>query len=144
MLEIADIKIFNDKDEPQVVEEMMIKSGFNVQMEQLVKMVPAQEVNMRDPPTPPEMECLGFKFDSFDIFFSKGYVEVAFSYEKVTEPSDPERCEGFLDALRKGPKNAINSANEILGGQSPKEFLEEKKATLEKEYESYNEQYKAA
>lgn len=41
VLEIADIKIFNAADEPMVVEEMMIKSGFNVQAETALKMIPS-------------------------------------------------------------------------------------------------------
>lgn len=111
MVEISDIKIFNAGDDSMTVEEMMIKSGFNVQVEQLVKMIPSYDIPMQNPPTPPEMECLGFRFADFDVFFRKGYFEVAFSYEKVTEPSQPERCTAFLEALRQGPKTAMNMSN---------------------------------
>jgi hypothetical protein len=143
MVEIADIKIYNAADESMVVEEMMIKSGFNVQIEQFIKMVPPYEVPMSNPPTPPELECLGFRFADFDIFFRKGYTELAFSYQKVTEPSDPERCRGFLEALQRGPKNAIDSANQYLGDKSPREFLEEKKAEFEAEYADVADKFKS-
>jgi len=104
LFEIADIKVLNSQEESQTMEEMLIKSGFNMQMEQLINMVPPFSHVMSDPPTPKEMECLGFKFAEFDVIFKKGFVELNTSYKKVEEPSDPEVCRGFLDALRQGPQ----------------------------------------
>lgn len=46
MAEVADIKIFNAADERQTMEEMMIKSGFNMQMETVLKMVPPYTIPM--------------------------------------------------------------------------------------------------
>ena len=94
-------------------------------------MVPPYRVPMSNPPTPPEMECLGFKFADFDVLFRKGYSELSFSYQKVDEPSDPERCEGFIDALRSGPQTAMNTANSYLGGKTPQELLESGKEMLD-------------
>ena len=67
---------------------MLIKSGFNMQVEQFLKMIPPYKVPMENPPTPPEMECLGFKFADFDVFFKKGFLELSFSYQKVDKPTD--------------------------------------------------------
>lgn len=69
------------------------------------------------------MECLGFKFTDLDFKFNKGYVELLVSHKKVSTPSDPERCRGFLDALRNGPKDAIESAKKQMGDKTPLEFL---------------------
>ena len=46
----------------------------------MIKMIPPYQIPMQNPPTPPEMECLGFKFADFDIIFKKGFSEVSFSY----------------------------------------------------------------
>ena len=131
MGEISDIKILNADDEQQVMEEMMIKSGFNLQMETVMKMIPPYKIPMQNPPTPPEMECLGFKFADFDVLFRKGYAELSFSYQKVDTPSDEELCEGFIDALRNGPQKAMDTASDYFGGRSPQELLDESKDLLD-------------
>jgi hypothetical protein len=41
----------------------------------------------------------------------------------------------FLEALREGPAQAFETANEYLAGRSPGEFLEDKKQEIEDELE---------
>ena len=41
----------------------------------------------------------------------------------------------FLEALREGPAQAFETANEYLAGRSPQEFLDDKKQEIEDELE---------
>ena len=75
---------------------MLITSGFNVQMEQVFKLVKPFEMPMKNLPTPPEVECLGIALSDLDLHFKKGYFEATFGYKKVDKPRDEEVCEGFL------------------------------------------------
>ena len=80
---------------------------------------------MKQPPTPPEMECLGIKLADLQIEFKKGYVEVSCGYKKVRTPRDPEICDNFIKALSEGPKNAKSSMDNLFGGMSPQEFVKD-------------------
>jgi hypothetical protein len=108
------------------LEQMLLTSGFNVQMDTVFKMVQPFEMPMKNLPTPPEMECLGLGLTDFDITFKKGYLEAKCGYKKVDKPRDPELCEGFMAALREGPKQAKSSVDSLFGGLSAKEFIEDK------------------
>lgn len=103
-LELSSLKIFNNQEEEQVMEQMVITSGFNMQFESMLKMVEPFEIPMNNPPTPPELECLGFKLSNADIKFKKGYLEMDCGYKLIDTPSNPAICEQFIDALREGPK----------------------------------------
>jgi len=35
---------------------------------------------MKNPDTPPELECLGFKLADFNVEFKKGYAEIALNW----------------------------------------------------------------
>ena len=119
-LELTSLKILNKEDESQTMEEMVLTSGFNVQFEQLLKMVEPFEIPMNNPPTPPEMECLGFKLSDAMINFKKGFLEFSCGYKLVSEPSVPQVCEEFIRALREGPKEAMNQAKGLMdGSQDP-------------------------
>lgn len=133
--EISQLKIFNAEDEEQTMEQMVIVSGFNVQMERALKMIPPIEQPMVNIPTPKELECLGLSLADLNVNFKKGYVEVSCGYKEIEEPSDPDLCETFLSALREGPRKAQEGMDGILGGLSAKDFIEEKKQQFEKEYE---------
>lgn len=91
--ELSSIKILNSKNEEQVVEQMIVTSALNVQFEQMIKMVKPFEYPMRNPPTPKEFECLGFKLSKANIEFRKGYLEFSCGYRMVKEPSDPALCQ---------------------------------------------------
>lgn len=106
-LELSSIKIFNKEEEEQVMEQMVLTSGFNVQFEQLLKMVEPLEIPMNNPPTPAEVECLGFKLSNADIKFKKGYLEMSCGYKLVDKPINEEICDEFIRALREGPKQAL-------------------------------------
>lgn len=101
--EASTVKIFKGDGTEEVVEQMLVTSAFNVQLEQVIKLIQPYEIPMRNPPTPKEMECLGFKLSKATIDFRKGYLELGCGYKMVSEPRDPEVCRNFLDALRNGP-----------------------------------------
>ena len=126
MGEISQLKIY-DKEENEIeLESMVITSGFNVQMEKVFNTVRPFQLPMKQPPTPPEMECLGIKLQDLQIKFVKGYVEVSCGYKKVDKPRDPEICDNFIKALSEGPKNAKSSMDNLFGGMNPRDYVKEK------------------
>ena len=62
----------------------------------------------------------------------------------MDEPSDPSRCEAFIDALKNGPQAAMNTANDYLGGKSPQELLEGGKEMIEENFKAKAEEIEAA
>ena len=131
-LELSSLKIFNKEEEAQTMEEMVLTSGFNVQFEQALKMVEPFEIPMNNPPTPPEVECLGFALSDADIKFKKGYLEMSCGYKLVDKPSNPALCESFIETLREGPKQALEDAGGLFDGTlDPKAFYEQKTKELE-------------
>ena len=104
--ELSEIKIYNKENEEQELEQMLITSGFNMQMETAFRLVKPFEMPMKNIPTPPEVECLGIALSDLNLNFKKGYFEASCGYKKVDKPRDPEVCEGFLTALQEGPKKA--------------------------------------
>ena len=92
-------------------------------MDQLFKVVKPLDMPMKNLPTPPEMECLGFALSDLNLNFKKGYVEVTCGYKKVDQPRKPEVCAGFIEALKKGPQKAKDSVDNLFGGRSAKEFI---------------------
>lgn len=40
---------------------------------------------MRTPPTPKEVQCLGFQFSDLTVNFNKGYIEFGAAYKTATE-----------------------------------------------------------
>jgi len=63
---------------------------------------------LTNPPTPKELECLGFKLTKANIEFRKRYMEFSWGYRMVKEPSNPEICEMFTNFLRNGPAEIID------------------------------------
>ena len=108
---------------------MLVTSAINIQMEQAIKMIPPFEYPLRNPPTPREVECLGFKFSQITVDFKKGFMEIGCGFKMVREPSDPKLCQTFVDALRNGPKDLIDSAETIM--KNPQGFLEDRQKDLE-------------
>lgn len=101
--EVSNMKIYNAKEEELVAEQMMLTAALNVQMEQALNLIPPKEIPLVNPPSPKELECLGFKLGEVDLNFKKGYMEVSFGYKRVKFPSNPKVCERFLEYIRKGP-----------------------------------------
>jgi len=88
-----------------------------------MKYIKPQEMPMRNPPSPRELACLGIKLADFNVLFRKGYCELSVDYKKVRTPEDPEVCEKFMDAMRKGPKHIMDTAEEQMGGKSFTDYL---------------------
>lgn len=109
--EVSNVKILNEQGEEVVVEQMMITSGLNVQFEQMISMMKPKEFPLKNPPTPKEIECLGFKLTDVTLDFKKGFMEMGCGYKVVDTPSDPDVCDKFMDALRNGPSEMMNMAN---------------------------------
>ena len=65
--ELSSLKIYNRKDEEMVAEQMMFTAAVNVQLEQLVGMMQPKEFPLMNPPSPKELECLGFKLGEVDL-----------------------------------------------------------------------------
>ena len=74
--EASTCKILKNSGEEAVVEQMLITSGLNVQLEQALNLLKPFELPMKNPETPPELECLGFRLSDFSIDFKKGYIEI--------------------------------------------------------------------
>ena len=81
-------------------------------------MIPPKEIPLKNPPSPKELECLGFKLGNMDLNFKKGYMEVNFGYKKVKYPSNPRVCEKFLEYIRRGPQEFLKGAQEVIGMKS--------------------------
>lgn len=117
--EVSSLKIYNAKDEELVAEQMMLTAGINVQLESALGMLPPKEIPLINPPSPKELECLGFKLGELDLSFKKGYLELMFGYKPVQFPSNPKVCEKFLEYIRKGPADFVEGAKGLLGDSAP-------------------------
>ena len=134
--EISQLKIYNNKEEEQDLEQMLLTSGFNVQMEALFKSIPPFELPMKNLPSPPEVECLGIKLKDLDINFKKGFCELTCGYKKVDTPTNPEVCDAFIKALTEGPQAAKEQVDNLFGGMSAQEYIADKQKQYETEYEN--------
>jgi hypothetical protein len=101
--EVSGVKILDEKSEEMVVEQMMITSGLNVQFEQMLSKMPPKVFPLSAPASPEELDCLGFRLTEINVDFKKGYGELNYGYENVSNPRDPKKCEEFMNALRNGP-----------------------------------------
>jgi hypothetical protein len=94
---------------------MVLTSGINVQMEQVIKMaMKPYEIPIASIPYPKEMECLGVQLSDLDLKFRKGFMEMSIDYNPVETMTGPD-CDAFISALRHGPKQIKEGVNEILG-----------------------------
>lgn len=76
--------------------------------------MPPLRYPLGNPPSPKELECLGFKLSKANIEFKKRYFEFSWGYRMVKQPSDPEVCETFLNFLKNGPADIIDKTQEII------------------------------
>lgn len=76
----------------------------------MITAMPPKEFSLKNPPNPPEIECLGFKLSDVTMDFKKGYMQLGCGYKSVRKPRDPAVCERFLDVLRNGPSDAMKMA----------------------------------
>ena len=117
------------------MEQMVMTSGINVQLEQVLKYLKPQEIPVQNPPSPKELECLGMRLADLDVKFNKGYVEISFDYKKVKNPIDPEVCDKFMKALQQGPQSMMDQAKDMLGGDSFTDYLKKKTDEVKEEAE---------
>jgi len=134
--EMGGAKIFKPDGEEMVVEQMVLTSGINVQLEQMIKMLNPLEVPIYNPPSPRELECLGMKLADMNLQFRKGFFELSFDYKKVSEPSDPEVCKRFMNMMKRGPESMIKEAKEELGDNGILDYLKNKKESLTDQMDS--------
>jgi hypothetical protein len=80
----------------------------------MIGMLKPYSIPLKNPPTPKELECLGFTLSDLSLDFKKGYMEMKCGYKTVTEPSDPETCEFFLETLRNGPGEVMGMADSFM------------------------------
>lgn len=54
-VEVGSLKIFKPDGEEMTVEQMVMTSGINVQLEQVLKFITPKEMPVRNPPSPKEL-----------------------------------------------------------------------------------------
>jgi len=131
--EIGNCKIYKADGEEMVVEQMVLTSGVNVQMEQMIKMMlKPYEIPIKSIPYPKEMECLGVQLSDLDLKFRKGFMEMSIDYTEVETMTGPS-CVEFLTALREGPKRLKDTADSVLGDQTWREYMEDRRDMVHSE-----------
>lgn len=123
-LEVSNVKIFHEEEE-MIMEQMLVMSGLNVQLETLTKVLEPRSVPLKNPPNPKEFECLGFRVTDFNIFFRKSYAEVVCNWEPVDEVSDAQYCEDFALAMRNGPDAFVENAKDFYNQYTEEDYLDE-------------------
>lgn len=134
--ELSQLRMFDKDEQEQELEQMLITSGFNVQMETLFKNIPPFEMPMKNLPSPPEIECLGIQLADLDINFKKGFCEITCGYKKVDSPENPEVCDSFIKALTEGPKSAMDQVDNLFGGMNAQDYIADKQKKFEAEYQN--------
>ncbi len=94
-------KVFKGEEE-QFLEEMMMQSLLNVQVEMMKRGLKANAKPIPDYESPPDTNCIGFNITQPKFQFYEGYIHFLFGYEKVNE-EHPENCEIFRDKFKDGP-----------------------------------------
>lgn len=102
-IEISKLKVLSG-EEVMDVEQMMIQSLVNIQLEQVKKMLTEIPINVGTllNKLPQELQCLGFTVSDFDISFKKSQCQVS-AYFKDVETPNKQVCEAFMEELRKAP-----------------------------------------
>lgn len=112
--EVSNAKILNSAGEEVVVEQMLITSALNVQLEKFISMVPPSTFPLQNPPNPKELDCLGFNLSDLSLEFKKGYLEIKCGYKTVKEPRDKKVCDNFISMMRKGPGEMQTFAQDFM------------------------------
>lgn len=112
--EMANVKVFNKDEEEMDLEQMLITSAFNVQMDKIFKNLPPYEKSIAELTTPEELECFHIALEDLAFSFKKGYLEATMGWRHVEEISNPALCERFNDMLQNGPKRAADSGVDTM------------------------------
>lgn len=103
-LEISQLKVLKGTEE-MTVEQTMIQSMANLQMEALKKSFKEIPVSIGDivRKNPKELACLGFNLSDLDLSFAKGFAQLS-AYYKDANPPSKEVCDKFLQDLKNAPE----------------------------------------
>ena len=107
------VKIMNAKGEENVVEQMLITSALNLQLEKLVGAMPPRKIPITKTKTQYELECLGFDLTELSANFRKGYFELVQRYKTRDTPLETSFCVKFRESMTKGREKLKESADSI-------------------------------
>ena len=116
-VEVTELKVMKD-DEVMDMEQMMIQSMLNVQLQQGKKMfkeMPGQVQTLIDRMNFPELHCFGFKVRDLDMSYRKSQVQFSV-YVKEVKEKDQEICDKFTEELKKSPQKILD---QMKGEDSP-------------------------
>jgi hypothetical protein len=107
-IEITNLKVLKGEEEMQM-EQMMIQSVTNIQLENVKKMFRTFPYTMKDllKQNPKELSCLGFNVADIDASFKKSQVQFS-AYYKPSDSMDAKLCKAFMDELRQSPKKILS------------------------------------
>lgn len=110
-LEITNLKVLM-KDKEMEMEQMMIQSVVNIQLENFKKQFREYPFHMQDllSKNPKELQCLGFNVADLDVTFKKSQVQLS-TYFKYTKYSNKTLCDKFLAELRESPNKILDQIN---------------------------------
>lgn len=139
-IEMSQMKVMKGDEEMQM-EQMMIQSMVNIQLEQVKKMFKEMpgRVNTVLKRFPPELRCFGFEVSDMDMAYKKSQVQISvYQHDYELSEEDAEMCEQFQEELNQHPEKIMET---IKGGdnsplnKSMKAFTEaQKKEILENTY----------
>ena len=113
-LEISQLKVLKG-DEEMTVEQTMLQSMANLQMETLKKAFKEYPLKIGDilSKNPKELACLGFNVSDVDVSFAKGFAQLSAYYKEVKNPPSKEVCNRFLDDLKDAPNKIQQKVAEV-------------------------------
>lgn len=94
------------------MEQMMIQSVVNIQLENLKKEFKEFPFFMKNllQNNPKELQCLGFNVADIDVTFKKSQMQMS-AYYKETKYQNKELCDKFLQELRESPSKFVDQFN---------------------------------
>jgi hypothetical protein len=107
------VKVMNSKGEENVVEQMLITSALNLQLEKMVGAMPPRKIPITKTKTHYELECLGFELTDLSANFRKGYFELEQRYRIRDSPLESSFCVKFRESMTKGREKLKESAESI-------------------------------
>ena len=114
-VEVTELKVMKE-DEVMDMEQMMIQSMLNVQLQQGKKMfkeIPGKVSTLIERLNFPEIQCFGFNIADLDMSYKKSQVQFSVYY-KETENADKAICDKFKEELKKSPQKILE---QIKGGE---------------------------
>jgi len=107
------VKVYKKDSDDNVVEEMLITSALNLQLEKLVGVLQPRKFPLTKTKTHEELECLGFELTDLSLSSKKGYFELIQRYSHSTVLPESNICIDFRDSLTKGREKFKEKANEL-------------------------------